>query len=169
MVKRGTLIFIATTSIILIISFCFKQQHSNAYSSIHDKTIIDENLEYKEYSPRPTDLIISRSDYANKLYGFWLGQCIANWTGLVTEMDKIGNIGEIKTGQFYTRNDWGKSDQPNIWSGDKASELSPTIDFFFEDVDGNVQWVTKWVNIAKWDLGMDEFVKRCVNIANRYN
>ena len=34
---------------------------------------------------------------------------------------------------------------------------------------GNVQWVTKWVNIAKWDLGMDEFVKRCVNIANRYN
>ena len=33
----------------------------------------------------------------------------------------------------------------------------------------NVQWVTKWVNIAKWDLGMDEFVKRCVNIANRYN
>ena len=34
---------------------------------------------------------------------------------------------------------------------------------------GNVQWVTKWVNIAKWDLGMDEFVQRCVNIANRYN
>ena len=34
---------------------------------------------------------------------------------------------------------------------------------------GNVQWVSKWVNIAKWDLGMDEFVQRCVNIANRYN
>ena len=34
---------------------------------------------------------------------------------------------------------------------------------------GNVQWVTKWVNIAKWTLGMDEFVKRCVSIANRYN
>ena len=27
-------------------------------------------------------------------------------TGLVTEMDKIGNIGEIKTGAFYTRDDW---------------------------------------------------------------
>src|SRR6056300_1907239 len=41
---------------------------------------------------------ISRENYTNKLYGFWLGQSIANWTGLITEMDKIGNLGEIKTG-----------------------------------------------------------------------
>ena len=54
---------------------------------------------------------ISRAEYSEKLYGFWLGQSIANWTGLITEMDKIGNIGEIKTGDFYTRNDWGKKDQ----------------------------------------------------------
>ena len=81
-------------------------------------------------------MILSRSKYANKLYGFWLGQCIANWTGLVTEMDKIGNIGEIKTGRFYTRDDWGKPDQPNIWSGDKPSELSSNIDFVFEDKNG---------------------------------
>ena len=33
---------------------------------------------------------ISKDKYQNQLYGFWLGQCIANWTGLVTEMDKIG-------------------------------------------------------------------------------
>jgi len=33
----------------------------------------------------------------------------------------------------------------------------------------NVQWVTKWVNIAKWNLDMDAFVERCVNISNRYN
>lgn len=32
----------------------------------------------------------------------------------------------------------------------------------------NVQWVTKWVNVAKYDLDMDDFVKRCDNIANRY-
>ena len=77
-------------------------------------------------------LIISRADYAEKLHGFWLGQCIANWTGLVTEMDKIGNIGEIKTGAFYTREDWGKSDQANIWS-ENPSDISPTIDFVFRD------------------------------------
>ena len=96
----------------------------------------DPSLHYKNYKSDPSDLIISRSGYANKLYGFWLGQCIANWTGLVTEMDKIGNIGEIKTGKFYTREDWGKPDQPNIWSDGKPSDLSPTIDFVFVDEGG---------------------------------
>ena len=103
---------------------------------IEDEVIKDPNLYYKDYIPNPTDLIISRSDYANKLYGFWLGQCIANWTGLVTEMDKICNIGVIKTGEFYTREDWGKTDQPNIWSNGNPSDLSPTIDFVFVDENG---------------------------------
>ena len=40
-------------------------------------------------------IVVSRADYQNKLHGFWLGQSIANWTGLVTEMDKIGNIGVL--------------------------------------------------------------------------
>jgi hypothetical protein len=80
-------------------------------------------------------VIISRDSYYNQLYGFWLGQCIANWTGLITEMDKIGNIGETKTGEFYTREDWGKADQPSIWSEGKPSDLSPTIDFIFKDTD----------------------------------
>ncbi len=76
--------------------------------------------------------IISVTDYKDKIKGFWLGQCIANMTGLVTEMDKIGNIGEIKTGSFYTSNDWGKLDKPSIFSPNKPSELSKTIDFVFE-------------------------------------
>jgi len=76
---------------------------------------------------------ISRDKYKDQLYGFWLGQCIANWTGLVTEMDKIGNIGEIKTGDFYTREDWGKPDQPSIWGEGIPSNLSSTIDFVFKD------------------------------------
>lgn len=81
------------------------------------------------------EIIISRDKYYNQLYGFWLGQCIANWTGLVTEMDKIGNIGDIKTGKFYTREDWGKPDQPSIWGEGMPSDLSPTIDFVFKDTD----------------------------------
>ena len=71
-----------------------------------------------------------------KLYGFWLGQCIANWTGLVTEMDKIGNIGDIQTGAFYTREDWGQPDQPSIWGEGVPSDLSPTIDFVIEEEGG---------------------------------
>jgi hypothetical protein len=76
---------------------------------------------------------VSRDKYYNQLYGFWLGQCIANWTGLVTEMDKIGNIGEIKTGAFYTRENWGEPDQPSIWGQGIPSDLSPTIDFVLRD------------------------------------
>jgi hypothetical protein len=77
---------------------------------------------------------ISKENYKKQLYGFWLGQCIANWTGLITEMDKIGNLGEIKTGDFYTRENWGKLDQPSIWEEENTSSLSPTIDFVFRDI-----------------------------------
>ena len=76
--------------------------------------------------------VISIIQYKEKLKGFWLGQCIANMTGLVTEMDKIGNIGKIKTGKFYTSDDWGKLDQPSIFDPSKPSQLSKNIDFVFE-------------------------------------
>ena len=76
---------------------------------------------------------ISRAEYSEKLYGFWLGQSIANWTGLITEMDKIGNIGEIKTGDFYTRNDWGKKDQRSIWEDKSIDKSDVKIDYVFKD------------------------------------
>ena len=104
-------------------------------SGKEEKTLAksDPQLSYKDYKTNPTDLVISRADYHDKLYGFWLAQCIANWTGLVTEMDKIGNIGEPKTGDFYTRDDWGQPDHPSIWAAGIPSDLSPTIDFVFRD------------------------------------
>jgi len=77
---------------------------------------------------------LSRSDYHDRLQGFWLGQCIANWTGLVTEMDKTGGAGPH--GEFYTRSDWGGPDQPSIWGEGLPSDLSPTIDWVFEDETG---------------------------------
>ncbi len=70
-----------------------------------------------------------RAVYQDQLEGFWLAQCIANWTGLITEMDKIGDVGNIRTGAFYTRENWGGPDLPNIWSGDSVSNISPIIDF----------------------------------------
>ena len=89
----------------------------------------DTGIVYLDYKRKTSDLVISRAAYKDQLYGFWLGECIANWTGLVTEMDKIGNIGDIKTGNFYTRKDWGKPDQPSIWGEGIPSNLSPTINF----------------------------------------
>lgn len=93
------------------------------------------DLRYLAHTPDRTSTVISRADYFNKLQGFWLGTSIANWTGLVTEMDKIGNIGEIQTGDFYTRHDWGKPDQPSIWGQGVPSGLSPVIGFVFADAD----------------------------------
>jgi hypothetical protein len=86
---------------------------------------------YKTATQPAESIVIDRTKYREQLYGFWLGTCIANWTGLVTEMDKIGNIGDIKTGAFYTRKDWGKPDQPSIWGKGIPSSLSPNIDFVF--------------------------------------
>ena len=91
------------------------------FFSSHSHNDLDKNMS-----------VISIPVYKDQLKGFWLGKCIANMTGLVTEMDKIGNIGEIKTGKFYTSNDWGKLDEPNIFSPNQISEYSETIDFVFE-------------------------------------
>ncbi|MDO3381160.1 ADP-ribosylglycohydrolase family protein [Gilvimarinus algae] len=84
----------------------------------------------------PASFSVSKAEYQDRLYGFWLGQCIANWSGLVTEMDKIGNIGEIQTGDFYTRESWEQADQPSIWGQGVPSDLSGTIDFVFEEPGG---------------------------------
>jgi hypothetical protein len=81
------------------------------------------------------EIVVERHQYAEHLHGFWLGQCIANWTGLVTEMDKIG--GEGSHGEFYTRVDWGGPDQPSIWGEGIPSSLSDTIDWVFEGEDGH--------------------------------
>ena len=105
------------------------------FSSCNNIPVKSDRSDPASYEEGGSYLNISREKYYEKLYGFWLGQCIANWTGLVTEMDKIGNIGEIKTGKFYARDDWGKPDQPSIWGEGMPSDLSPTIDFVFRDTD----------------------------------
>ncbi len=121
----------ATRFLLFSLIFCFCISFSKA-QQLSDK---NPNLNYQAYSPKATDLKIDRAAYAEKLQGFWLATCIANWTGLVTEMDKVGNIGEIKTGPFYTRADWGQPDQGSIWAAGIPSNLSPTIDFVFADED----------------------------------
>ena len=112
--------------IIVLISSCSNQKKSSLSSPQ------DVNLKYKEYTPIGSEIVVSRADYLNKLKGFWLAQCIANWTGLVTENDKIGNIGEFKTGDFYTRDDWGKKDELNL----RGKSTDQYIDFVFEGEDG---------------------------------
>jgi hypothetical protein len=69
---------------------------------------------------------LSRATYADKLHGFWLGQSIANWTGLVSEMDRVGP-------PFYTDEQWGMPDEPSIW-GHYAAH-SGRLDFYLATPD----------------------------------
>ncbi|GAB1309249.1 hypothetical protein KH5_19320 [Urechidicola sp. KH5] len=108
--------------------------NSCSNSNLAKNTLQDPNLAYKNYISNGSEILIDRAKYKEQLEGFWLAQCIANWTGLVTEMDKIGNIGATKTGDFYTRENWGGPDEPNIWS-EYPSHLSATINFVFEPKD----------------------------------
>ena len=41
----------------------------------------DEELKYPSYSPQDSDIVISRSDYLEKLEAYWLAECNENWTG----------------------------------------------------------------------------------------
>ena len=52
---------------------------------------------------------ISKVEYKEKLKGFWLGSCIANWTGLKTE-------GQRNNKPYYTDEDWN-TNQGNEWHG----------------------------------------------------
>ena len=113
-------------SVIIFLNSCSSEIGSK------QNIIKDDNLEYKNYTPTGKEIIVSRNDYFNRLKGFWLAQCIANWTGLVTENDKIGNIGKSKTGDFYTREDWGKKDELNL----PSNKVDRYIDFVFEGTDG---------------------------------
>lgn len=124
--------FYSISILLLIVVFTSCQQTGTTEQDSAETSLVNPDLEYEEYQPNESDIVISRSKYADQLYGFWLAQNIANWTGLVTEMDKIRNTGEVKTGEFYTREDWGQPDQPNIWS-DEPSEISESIDFVFRD------------------------------------
>ena len=93
--------------------------------------------EFRAGESSSTDIVISRSEYADRLHGFWLGQSLANWTGLITEMDKIGGDGKDGRGAgFYTRENWGGLDEPNIWGAAHLDALSETIDFYLVDEGG---------------------------------
>ena len=124
--------------------------HSESFSQ---QATRNPDFEYREVKKATHTRVVDRQQYMDRLYGFWLGECIANWTGLITEMDKIGNIGDIKTGAFYTRQNWGQPDQPSIWGQGVPSALSPTIGYVFaapdstwgSDDDTDIEYIYQWL------------------------
>ena len=91
----------------------------------------DSELEYPECACQADGLVVSRSDYHEKLQGFWLGQCIANWTGLRTE-------GLKKTAPFFMDKAWGTNqgrkkqkiefvlvEERGVWGADDDTDNVP--------------------------------------------
>ncbi len=75
--------------------------------------LCDNDLNYPAYTPDGSEFTINRSEYLERLEGFWLAECIANWMGLQTEFDR-------KHAPFYTMQDWNQGE--NHWvftTGDK--------------------------------------------------
>lgn len=62
--------------------------------------ILISNFALSQNKIKEENLIINRKDYKDKLEGFWLGSCIANWTGLPTENQRIDF-------PFFTDDDFG--------------------------------------------------------------
>lgn len=66
-------------------------------------------------------LSINRTEYKDKLRGFWLGSCIANWTGLPTENRRTDfpfftdlDFGPGKFDYILDQNPWGSDDDTDI-------------------------------------------------------
>jgi hypothetical protein len=91
---------------------------------------------HAESIPANEQLVFSRTDYHNTLQGFWLGECIANWTGLRTE-------GQRKVAPFYTDNAWGKNmgrkkskiefvlvEEGDVWGADDDTD----IEYIYQEI-----------------------------------
>jgi hypothetical protein len=76
-------------------------QPNQQWSITPAAVVRDSRQNYPAYSPKPTDLVVSRTEYLDQLQGLWIGESIANWTGLRTELVKTGPA-------FFTDSDWGK-------------------------------------------------------------
>lgn len=92
------------------------------------ETIEDSELDYQKFEPFGNHLEISRSQYIDKLHGFWLGQSIANWTGLITETKRNDY-------PFYTDLDW--SDRHQILYNDDDVWNTNFISYMFVE-EGNI-------------------------------
>ena len=72
--------------------------------------------------------LIDRAQYADRLHGMWLGECIANWTGLRSE-------GKVLAPPFLTDADWGRD------LGNGPLEFVLDQDPWLADDDTDVEYV----------------------------
>lgn len=103
--------------------------------------------------------VINRGAYVDRLHGMWLGQCIANWTGLQTE-------GHRSEPPFYTDATWGTSptggpplrfitDQDPWWADDDTDIEYVYLHLMAQQPAGGAAPLTPAAIADGWRLHMD--------------
>lgn len=102
-----------------------KQRMSRTRSILPTWLILTCSGAVTHASPPAGAIEMDREAYADQIEGFWLAQCIANWTGLLTE-------GRRTQPPFYTDADWPRTfDGRNLrfitdqdpWSADDDTDI----------------------------------------------
>ncbi|MCW5517135.1 ADP-ribosylglycohydrolase family protein [Muriicola sp. Z0-33] len=93
--------------------------------SFSQAIITDEGLNFPDnridFKNKKDTLVLNRTLYKDKLKGFWLGSCIANWTGLPTENKRTdfpfftdADFGSGKYNYVLDEDPWGADDDTDI-------------------------------------------------------
>ncbi|MCP4977079.1 MAG: ADP-ribosylglycohydrolase family protein [Maribacter sp.] len=93
----------------------------NKVRSILVLGILISNFALAQNKQTGENLIVNRTEYKDKLKGFWLGSCIANWTGLPTENRRTDfpfftddDFGPGKFDYVLDQSPWGADDDTDI-------------------------------------------------------
>ena len=94
------------------------------------------------------DIVLERIEYEEKLKGFWLGSCIANWTGLKTEAMRNDK-------PYFTDEDWNTdagSDELEITNStylDYVLNMDPWLADDDTDIEYIFQHAMEYYNTTK--------------------
>jgi len=120
-------IFYVLTSVAFLLLLACTAKSSNTESSVDTTATASIPVIYETDRTLAVDdvgglaMILSRTKYKDKLRGFWLGSCIANWTGLPTENRRTdfpfftdADFGPGKYDFVLDQSPWGADDDTDI-------------------------------------------------------
>lgn len=120
-------IFYVLTSVAFLLLLACTAKSSNTESSVDTTATASIPVIYETDRTLAVDdvgglaMILSRTKYKDKLRGFWLGSCIANWTGLPTENRRTDfpfftdvDFGPGKYDFVLDQSPWGADDDTDI-------------------------------------------------------
>ena len=111
-------------------------------------------------APSKEKLTLQRETYADRLQAMWLAECIANWTGLRTELRR-------QNPPFFTDADWGTNQGrggaaiefviQDPWGADDDTDIEYTYTHLMANVAGS-PWLSPEQIAAGWQQHINRFI-----------